>query len=39
MISFIIPQLTDEWSMTPVQAGSLGSAVFAGMMIGAWLGG
>lgn len=39
MISFIVPQLTDEWSLSPVQAGSLGSAVFLGMMFGAWLGG
>ena len=39
MISFIVPNLTDEWSLSPAQAGSLGSAVFAGMMIGAWCGG
>eukprot|EP01080_Neovahlkampfia_damariscottae_P010057 gene10057-2481_t len=39
LISFILPNMTNHWELTPIQAGMCGSAVFFGMMIGATLGG
>eukprot|EP01080_Neovahlkampfia_damariscottae_P008474 gene8474-296_t len=39
LISFILPELTALWELSPVQAGLCGSSVYFGMMIGAALGG
>jgi len=36
LLTFLIPELEDHWGITKVEAGSLGAAVFAGMLIGAW---
>jgi putative MFS transporter len=39
IVSFILPTLTIQWNLSPVAAGALGSAVFLGMMFGAYFGG
>lgn len=35
MIAYIMPQVTREWNLNPVLAGSLSSYAFAGFMVGA----
>jgi putative MFS transporter len=39
LIGFILPELTQQWTLTPSRAGLLGAIVFLGMAIGAWAGG
>lgn len=36
IIAFVIPAVIREWGLTTVQAGYLGTAIFIGMLIGAW---
>jgi putative MFS transporter len=36
IISYVIPQVIQEWSLTTGQAGFIGTAIFLGMLIGAW---
>ncbi len=39
IVSFILPTLTAQWNLSPLAAGAIGSAVFLGMMFGAYFGG
>lgn len=36
IIAFVIPAVMKEWGLTPQQAGVLGTAIFVGMLAGAW---
>jgi len=36
IISFVIPALMKEWNLSAAQAGFLGTAIFLGMLAGAW---
>jgi len=36
IISFVLPAVIAEWSLSPLQAGYLGTAIFLGMLAGAW---
>jgi len=36
IIAFVIPALIKEWNLTSQQAGFLGTAIFLGMLAGAW---
>lgn len=36
IISFVIPALMKEWKLSAAQAGFLGTAIFLGMLAGAW---
>ncbi len=36
IIAFVIPAVIREWSLTPAQAGLIGTAIFVGMLVGAW---
>jgi len=36
IIAFVIPAVIQEWSLTTTQAGLIGTAIFVGMLIGAW---
>jgi putative MFS transporter len=36
IISFVIPAVIAEWGLTNAQAGLLGTAIFVGMLVGAW---
>ncbi len=36
LISFALPAIIKEWSLAPGQAGLLGTAIFLGMLAGAW---
>lgn len=36
IIAFVIPQVIAEWGITSAQAGVLGTAIFVGMLLGAW---
>lgn len=36
LISFALPAIRQEWGLTPAQAGLLGTAIFVGMLTGAW---
>jgi putative MFS transporter len=39
IVSFILPTLTSAWNLSGLAAGAVGSAVFLGMMFGAYFGG
>ncbi|HXF70941.1 MAG TPA: MFS transporter [Thermoflexus sp.] len=36
LISFALPAISQEWKLTTTQAGLLGTAIFLGMLAGAW---
>lgn len=36
LISFAIPSIAQEWNLTNAQKGYLGTAIFVGMLLGAW---
>ncbi len=36
IIAFVIPAVISEWSLTSGQAGFIGTAIFIGMLVGAW---
>ncbi|RLI53194.1 MAG: MFS transporter, partial [Candidatus Thorarchaeota archaeon] len=36
LISFALPGVIREWGLTPAQAGFIGTAIFLGMLAGAW---
>ncbi len=36
IIAFVIPAVIKEWGLTSQQAGFLGTAIFLGMLLGAW---
>ena len=36
IISYVIPNVIREWSLTSGQAGLIGTAIFVGMLLGAW---
>lgn len=36
LIAFVIPAVIREWSLTSAQAGFIGTAIFLGMLAGAW---
>ncbi|RPI85649.1 MAG: MFS transporter [Chloroflexi bacterium] len=36
LIAFVLPVIGEEWNLTNTQKGALGTAVFIGMLIGAW---
>lgn len=36
LISFALPAIRREWGLSPTQAGLLGTAIFLGMLVGAW---
>jgi len=36
LLTFLIPELEDDWDISSLEAGSLGAVVFAGMFLGAW---
>jgi putative MFS transporter len=36
IVAFVIPAVIREWSLTTTQAGLIGTAIFVGMLIGAW---
>ncbi len=36
IISYVIPAVIQEWSLSSGQAGAIGTAIFIGMLIGAW---
>jgi putative MFS transporter len=36
IISYVIPIVVSQWSLTSGQAGFIGTAIFLGMLIGAW---
>jgi putative MFS transporter len=36
IISYVIPNVIREWSLTSGQAGLIGTAIFIGMLVGAW---
>ncbi len=37
LISFVLPSVTQEWKLSTAQAGLLGTAIFLGMLAGAWV--
>ncbi len=37
LISFALPVIGEEWSLTNAQKGLLGTAIFLGMLVGAWV--
>lgn len=37
LIAFVMPAVAKEWGLTKTQTGSLGTAIFLGMLAGAWL--
>lgn len=37
LISFALPSIGEEWGLTPAQKGWLGTAIFLGMLAGAWV--
>lgn len=37
LISFALPAISEEWNLTTTQKGLLGTAIFIGMLLGAWL--
>lgn len=37
LISFALPQIGSEWNLTNAQKGLLGTAIFLGMLAGAWV--
>lgn len=36
IISYVIPVVIRQWSLTSAQAGLIGTAIFVGMLVGAW---
>jgi putative MFS transporter len=36
IIAYVIPQVIQEWGLTSGQAGFIGTAIFLGMLLGAW---
>ncbi|MDD5369056.1 MAG: MFS transporter [Anaerolineaceae bacterium] len=36
LISFALPAIRQEWNLTSAQTGLLGTAIFLGMLVGAW---
>jgi putative MFS transporter len=36
IISYVIPVVIRQWSLTSAQAGLIGTAIFVGMLLGAW---
>lgn len=36
IISFVLPRVIEEWGLTRPQAGWIGTAIFLGMLVGAW---
>lgn len=36
IIAFVMPRVIAEWGLTTVQAGLIGTAIFVGMLAGAW---
>lgn len=36
IISYVIPNVVQQWSLTSAQAGLIGTAIFVGMLLGAW---
>ena len=36
IISYVIPTVLRQWSLTSAQAGFIGTAIFIGMLLGAW---
>ncbi len=36
IISYVIPIVIQQWSLTSAQAGFIGTAIFLGMLLGAW---
>jgi putative MFS transporter len=36
IISYVIPVVVRQWSLTSAQAGLIGTAIFVGMLLGAW---
>lgn len=36
IIAYVIPQVIQEWSLSSGQAGFIGTAIFIGMLLGAW---
>ncbi len=36
IISYVIPNVIRQWSLTSAQAGLIGTAIFIGMLVGAW---
>jgi len=36
IIAFVIPAVITEWQLTTAQAGFIGTAIFIGMLVGAW---
>jgi putative MFS transporter len=36
IIAYVIPQVIQEWSLSSGQAGFIGTAIFLGMLLGAW---
>jgi putative MFS transporter len=37
LISFALPAISQEWSLSSAQKGLLGTAIFVGMLVGAWV--
>lgn len=36
IIAFVLPRVAAQWGLTPTQTGFLGTAIFIGMLLGAW---
>ncbi|NDJ52109.1 MAG: MFS transporter [Chloroflexi bacterium] len=36
IVAFVLPSIIAQWALSPLQASGIGTAIFVGMLIGAW---